>query len=734
MRASSSALLLLATAITTVNAFSATPPTFAARLGLEIPGEIFTTGDYNNDGNQDVISVIPDPNSATYDYELSVQLGNGKGTFTQGPVYDLGPNFVPTAIAAADINGDGLLDVVILSTNTNALYVVLQRKSREPVITPIEIFNTNGALNIGIGDVNGDGRPDLVIPTGSGVNVLLNEGRGNFGAPTIASTGGANFVVLADVNNDKHVDLVLSTGQYCCGTAVTVLLGDGKGDFTAPSSQPGFYDTVPEIAVADFNQDGKLDIAAASQFFGYFEMALGNGDGTFQPPETISLPTGFSGSYALAAGDLNKDGVPDVAVLAYGNYAEYALTFLNQGGGVFGTPTTYAVQSNADSLQLAPLVTGSGTGAANDLLVSTPGNGDVVSLLLNNGKGVFQDGLLEGPSAQSLYLVTGDFNSDGHLDLASVSSAGLSVLLNTGTDTSLFAAEPPLPFFTGPLVAGDFNKDGRLDLVTIDGSTAEVLLGEGTGQFRLKVPAFSIGETTLAAVAADMNGDGKLDIVTSAPAIVLGSGGGNFQTPYVAPYGYCNSDIVAVADFNGDGKPDVLTSCSNELQLYPGNGDGTLGYPLYINSSNYSILSAVVADFNHDGIPDIAFTTTFYAPSSTGTLVTVELGNGDGTFQEKGTSLVPGQTQYSNAPAPLAAGNFNGDGKLDLAVLDYQDAIVAILPSNGDGTFGLPVLYGTGANPSCIAAGALQSPTRPLYEDLIFCSGQGVSIDLNTTK
>jgi hypothetical protein len=734
MRIPSTALLLLTAAITTVNVSPASPPTFAARLGLEIPGEIFTTGDYNNDGNQDVISVVPDPNSATNDYEFSVQLGNGKGSFTQGPLYDLGPNFVPTAIAAADVNGDGLLDVVILSTNTNSLYVLLQRKGREPVITPIEVFNTYGALNIGIGDVNGDGRPDLVIPTGSGIYVLLNEGRGNFGSPTVASAVDANFVVLADVNNDKNLDLVLSTGNYCCGTAVTVVLGDGKGDFTAPTSQPDFYNTAAEIAIADFNQDGKLDIAAASEYYGGLQIAFGNGDGTFQTPETINLPAGFEQSNAVAAGDLNKDGIPDVTVLSYGYSGEFVLTFLNQGQGVFGTPATYAVQSGATSVQLAPVIASSGTGAANDILVSTPDNGDVISVLLNNGKGVFQDGLTDGPSAQSLYLVTGDFNGDGHLDIASVSSAGLSVLLNTGTDSSLFTVEPPLPFFSGPLVAGNFNTDGRLDLVTIAGSTAELLLGEGNGQFRLKVPAFSIGESAGAAVAADMNGDGKLDLVTSAPAIILGSGGGNFQTPYVAPYGNCDSNIVAVADFNGDGKPDVLTSCENDLEIYPGNGDGTLAAPLYVASTGDYILSAVVADFNQDGIPDIAFTTSFYAPSSTGTQVTVALGTGDGNFQIKGTFLAPGENTYSNFPAPLVVGSFNGDSKLDLAVVDYQDAIVAVLPGNGDGTFGLPVLYGTGTNPSCVVAGALQSPKRPLNEDLMFCSGQGVSIDLNTTK
>lgn len=732
MRVRPNALLLLAAVLPATYAVSAPPISFAARLGLTIPGEIFTTGDFNKDGFQDVIAAIPNPNSTNNEYALSVQLGNGKGGFTQGPVYDLGASFSPSAIAAADVNGDGLLDVVVLSANTNALYILLQRKGREPVITPVEIFNAGGAENIGIGDVNGDGRPDIVIPSGNGTYLLTNEGRGNFSAPALAGAQGASFVVLADVNNDKHLDLVLSNGGYCCGASVSVLIGDGHGNFTPASSQPNFSSTEIEIAVADFNQDGKLDIAAGIEYAGEVQIALGNGDGTFQIPQALFLPSPLYQTYGVAAGDLNKDGIPDLVALGFGNNGVSMVTFLNQGGAVFTTGSTYPVQANAAYLELAPLVTRTGNGAALDSLVFSPNGGEVVSVLLNKGNGVFSDGLVEGPSSAALYLVSGDFNNDGRVDIASASAAGLSVLLSTGSNSSPFTVETPLPFFTGPLVAGDFNRDGRLDLVTLNGATGDFLIGEGNGSFRLKTPAFNVGLPAAAATAADMNGDGKLDIVTGAPAIILGSGGGNFQPPYVAPYGNCGSLVVAVADLTGDGKPDVLTTCFNSLQLYPGNGDGTLAYPSDIAYSNYPIDGLATGDFNGDGIPDFVFAATFYSPSSTGTLVTVELGNGNGTFRQTAAVGVPGGSYYT--AGQLTLGNFNGDDKLDVAVLDESDAIVVVLPGNGDGTFGAPALYGTGSNPTCIVAAGIQSPARPLDEDLLFCSAQGVSLDFNTTK
>ncbi len=175
MRLYSIASLLSLTVCAALNA-SSDPLTFAARLSLEGDGVIFTTGDFNNDGNEDIVSVVPVLNSPTNNYQISVQLGNGNGAFLPGLTYDLGPGFLPTTIAVADVNGDGLSDVVVLSPSTNVLYVVSQRKGKHPAITPFAMSNADGAINMAIGDVDGDGRPDIVIPTNSGTYIFAERG------------------------------------------------------------------------------------------------------------------------------------------------------------------------------------------------------------------------------------------------------------------------------------------------------------------------------------------------------------------------------------------------------------------------------------------------------------------------------------------------------------------------------------------------------------------------------
>jgi len=722
MRLSSIVSLLLTTACTAVNAFS-DPLTFAARLSLEGNGVIFTTGDFNNDGNEDIISVVPIPNSPTNDYEISVQLGNGNGAFLPGLRYDLGPGFVPTAIAAADVNGDGLLDVVVLSPSTNALYVVSQREGKHPAITPFEVPNASGGINLAIGDINGDGQPDIVIPSHSGTIVLLNEGRSNFGPTIVVNTLSASFVLLADINRDGKTDLVLSGSG-----AVEILLGDGHGNFAVDNGFPRIFGVATEIAVADFNQDGNPDIATTSGEV--IELAFGKGDGTFADPEAFPLPTAFTQGIGLFAGDLNEDGRPDLLALASGSSGTSMLAFVNQGNGLFGSPSIYPVQGVGTSVQAAPLVTRA-AGSVGLALVPSPG-AQSISVFVNTGSAAFQEGLLAGPSVQSNTLAMADFNGDGLLDIATISSAGLTVLLNTGQEAGLFVTTTTLPFSSGLVVAGDFNSNRIPDLVNINGSSGELLVGEGTGQFRLKLPPFNIGAPAMSAVAADMNGDGNADLVTSAPAIILGTGDGRFQEPYVSPYDNCGSSVLAVGDFNGDGKPDILSTCNTVLQIFPGNGDGTLGSPFTVTQDANGITGAVVGDFNHDGITDIAFTSTFYGPSSTATAVYIELGNGDGTFQQKAYYLVP--VESASAAFSIASGSFNNDENVDLAVLDQGDALVAVLPGNGDGTFAQAILYETGTHPTCIMAASLHGFDRASREDLVFCSAQGVSIDLNTTR
>jgi FG-GAP-like repeat len=267
--------------------------------------------------------------------------------------------------------------------------------------------------------------------------------------------------------------------------------------------------------------------------------------------------------------------------------------------------------------------------------------------------------------------------------LSRVSAISLFLFLCATAD-----AQSPSPFFVPPsylgngqTVSADFNGDGKPDLVAADGT---VLLGKGDGTFTTGIP-LSVPGSLIA--TGDFNGDGKPDVLIVSFSstnlyIFLGNGDGTFRTPVITNMGTSLSSVV-VADLNGDGKLDVLgTIPGTALLVLLGKGDGTFGagvtYPVLSNSTNF----LAVGDFNADGKVDIALAANSgtSAPGSVGVL----LGKGDGTFQAAVTS-----TGVSN-PVGMAAGDFNGDGKLDLLVSDSTTGQTFLLAGKGNGTFQTP--------------------------------------------
>jgi hypothetical protein len=234
-------------------------------------------------------------------------------------------------------------------------------------------------------------------------------------------------------------------------------------------------------------------------------------------------------------------------------------------------------------------------------------------------------------------VVIGDFNGDGHPDLA-VANNGFSVFGNVslflGNGDGTFQA--PVTISVGNnflywITAGDFNNDGKLDLAVVNGGspgTVSVLLGNGDGTFQPPSTPTSVGTNPSFVVAADLNGDGKLDLV--------------------------------VTDYLVD---------SNNVNVVLGNGDGTFQTAATYTAGKQPIVAAI-ADFNGDGLPDIAVAN---AGTSVGGSVALLLGTGGGAFKP-GAPVGAGAVPYS-----LAVGDFNGDGKPDLAVANIQGFNITIL-------------------------------------------------------
>jgi FG-GAP-like repeat len=288
------------------------------------------------------------------------------------------------------------------------------------------------------------------------------------------------------------------------------------------------------------------------------------------------------------------------------------------------------------------------------------------------------------------------------MDLAVPSDGGMTILLGNGDGTFTTAPAISLPQIN-QAVAADFNGDGKTDLAISlpDANEVQVLLGNGDGTFTPK-PAVSAGAVWQVA-AADLNGDGKADLIVlsgNTLTIQLGNGDGTFTTmaPISLPVYFLAS--VVVGDLNGDGVPDLAVACDQLGEGTPGmvtillgNGDGTFTPKAESPATGPNPSSITAGDFNGDGILDLAVANMNSGTGYPGS-VTVLLGHGDGTFVPTAASPATGiNTSY------IAVGDFNGDGKVDLVSANAGSNTVTVFLANGDGTFGAPMNVRTGANP-----------------------------------
>ncbi len=575
------------------------------------------------------------------------------------------------------------------------------------------------------GDFNGDGKFDLAVANANSntVSILIGNGDGTFQSAVNYPAGNDPVALVAgDFNGDGKLDLaVVNGGEF--GT-VSILLGVGDGTFQPPASYT-VGDNPVAIAAGDFGGDGKLDLAVANAYSGNVSVLMSDGDGTFRP--AVNYLVGYVPSQ-IVAGDFTGDGRVDLAVAYHAGFGASAevLMLLNNGDGTFRPAGEYAIETDAIAI-----VAGDFTGKGHlDLAVSDQQGS--VDVLLGNGDGTFQPIVYYYVGGFNAYgLVEGDFTGDGHLDLAVATGTENTVAILVGNGDGSFQSAISYPVGNNPdaIVAGDFNGSGKLDLAVANAydNTASILLGNGDGTFR---PAIERpvgitypGENGPGAIAAgDFNGDGRLDLAvanynTSTVSILLGNGDGTFRAPVDYASGpFSNPEAIAVGDFNDDGRLDlaVAGTFTGTVSILLGNGDGTFqpavsysaGGPYYAaNFGEYytSPDAIVVGDFNGDGKLDLALAdagsneTISYQDGSYQFIdvqggVSVLLGNGDGTFQ-------PALYDPIEPADILVEGDFNGDGKLDLAIGNQMDDNFALLIGDGDGTFQPPATLPAGSEP-----------------------------------
>lgn len=464
-----------------------------------------------------------------------------------------------------------------------------------------------------------------------------------------------------------------------CALLCSSLQAAAQLSFQPPQQATTFTTLGNAAAVGDFNGDGKLDLIVNFDYSA--TVLLGNGDGTF-------LTAGATLLYPVfAVGDFDGDGKPDVLCQQSRNGSTTWWIGFGNGDGTFQLP----VNSNIGNVGVAGIADLNGDGKSD--LVGLSGSNFYA--LLSNGNGGFDAGPLYSYTAPNNFVLA-DFNGDGKIDIAFAGAGAAAVMLGNGNGT--FQSIVNSPGIGVPVASADLNGDGYVDLVVADCSQISSRLGNGDGTFQ--APGHPMSAFTLSALA-DVNHDGKLDLIARSPGavqIVLGDGNGGFShsNAYLGPGGdgLAPTPITLVGDFNGDGNPDLVSG----PYIYLGNGDGTFqGAPVLLPNSNP--ISAMSADVNGDGKPDIVAIAMEPAWCSEATYgLNVLLGDGKGEFALAETYDLSG---LAGQPSAITSADLNGDGKPDLVIsLSGTTWGIAALLSNGDGSFGEPIVTSVGNSES----------------------------------
>jgi hypothetical protein len=580
------------------------------------PGSI-AVGDFNRDGKLDLV-ITAGGGIGSAGGTVNIRLGNGNGTFRNGPNISTSPN--PTSVAVGYINADRILDLAIGHGSGNSVDIRLGNGNGTFRNAPAVVVDSSSS-QVALGDFSGDGKVDLAAASSltNTVSIRLGNGNGTFSyAPTLLAGPAPGKLVISDINHDGRADLTVVNSGDTITTAglgiVDVFISLGRGGFRL-GSRVTTGDQSGDVALGDFNRDGKLDFATVNFNSNNVSVARGLGNGKFLtavPATTTPFPNGQEPS-GLVIGDFNNDGNPDVLVANSGTSNVDIL--LGNGNGSFSQPITGPVF--VGSVPLA-IVSGDFNHDGKLDFLTANSQANTVSVRLGNGNGAFTNPApTDVPVGTTPFgVAVGDFNHDNVLDFATANLNSGNVSIRLGNGDGTFHPGPQAEIAIGikpsAVAVGDFNHDNIPDLaVTTLTGTLHILIGNGNGTFTELNPPLNVGLAPRSIAVSDLNGDGKLDLVianagSNNVSVLFGNGNGTF-VPAVNYFVGISPIAVTAADVNGDGILDLVTADNGytDVSVLLGNVGGTFQSALdYLAGPTPTGVG--VADFNKDGKPDVA--------------------------------------------------------------------------------------------------------------------------------
>ena len=514
------------------------------------------SGDFDGDSMADLAVVNKN------DREVSVFLNNGDSTFAKTD-YDLTYTHNPATIRCLDYDNDGDLDLAI---TCSSILAVLDNDGVGGFALPPNDFSllqspafSPGGINIA--DMDGDGLQDVI--TASYVRsfqISFNLATGTLAAAT--PVGGlymgydVRSVIGSDVDGDGDMDAVVTNSDV---NTISIHYNQGGGTFPGSIRAKANYRAVG-VACGDLNGDGVTDIAISNYQSGGASVCLNNGDSTFQDNVDYRLIDYNDACGTIVCADLDADNDSDLVMTNFGD--DSVAVLLNSGSGSFVYAASYPVGSHP-----WPVAVGDFDGADGPDLAVASSADSTLAILLNAGDGSYGAATMYVTGYEPWCIDVGDIDGDSDLDLAIAahSSSAVYVHLNDGAADFDNQIDTYTVNYAGSVFFADLDNDTDLDLVTVQRDINRVALmwNDGSGAFTVG-DSYATGEHPYAVVAADFTGDGYADIVTSnmvssSVTFLVNNTDGTFTTGFNFAVG-ADPQLMDATDIDGDGDIDLAVA------------------------------------------------------------------------------------------------------------------------------------------------------------------------------